>query len=378
MNPRAIGPLGESFLHIDDPRADRGKRHNLLGIISLTICAVICGAEGWADVELFGKSKYDWLRRFLDLPNGIPSHDTLGRVFSRIDSKQFQRCFTDWVKRVSEQTQGQVIAIDGKTLRRSGDRGAGKSAIHMVSAWAQANSVVLGQTKVSERSNEITAIPELLKILEVSGCIVTIDAMGCQKEIAGTIIENGADYVLSVKKNQPQLHQDVSDTFAYVREDGLEGTPHDFHETVEKGHGRIERRRCWVVSEPKYVDYINEGGLWKSLTSIGMVESERIVDGETSVETRLYISSLTGDARRLLAAARGHWAVENSLHWVLDVSFREDECRVRVGNAAENLAVVRHMALNLLKQDNTLKASIKGKRKKAGWDDDYLLAVISQ
>ena len=331
MNPRAIGPLGESFLHIDDPRADRGKRHNLLGIISLTICAVICGAEGWADVELFGKSKYVWLRRFLDLPNGIPSHDTLGRVFSRIDSKQFQRCFTDWVKRVSEQTQGQVIAIDGKTLRRSGDRGAGKSAIHMVSAWAQANSVVLGQTKVSERSNEITAIPELLKILEVSGCIVTIDAMGCQKEIAGTIIENGADYVLSVKKNQPQLHQDVSDTFAYVREDGLEGTPHDFHETVEKGHGRIERRRCWVVSEPKYVDYINEGGLWKSLTSIGMVESERIVDGETSVETRLYISSLTGDARRLLAAARGHWAVENSLHWVLDVVIqgRRVSCKSR-------------------------------------------------
>ena len=236
MNPKATGTLSESFSRIDDPRSGHGRRHDLLDIIAITICAVICGAEGWADVELFGRSKHDWLRHFLALPNGIPSHDTFGRVFSRIDPGQFQRCFTDWVRGVSELTQGQVIAIDGKTLRRSHDRSAGKSAIAMVSAWAQGNSLVLGQTRVSERSNEITAIPHLLKTLEVSGCIVTIDAMGCQREIANTIIEREADYALSVKNNQRQLHEDIRDTFAYAREDGFVSIAHDFCETVEKGH----------------------------------------------------------------------------------------------------------------------------------------------
>ena len=248
----------------------------------------------------------------------------------------------------------------------------------MVSVWATENSLALGQTKVEAKSNEITAIPHLLKMLEVSGCIVTIDAMGCQKEIAKTIIERGADYVLSLKKNQPQLHRDVSDTFAYGLEDGFSGIAHDFHETVEKNHGRIEKRRCWTISEPDYLNYLNEGGQWKNLVSIGMVEAHRSVDGKTSVETRFYISSLPGDAKELLAATRGHWGIENSLHWVLDISFSEDESRVRTGNAAENLALLRHMALNLLKQDTTAKASIKGKRKRAGWDSDYLLAVISQ
>ena len=376
--PRTAGTLVESFSHMDDPRSNRGKRHDLMDILAIAICAVICGAEGWADVELFGESKYDWLRRFLKLSNGIGSHDTFGRVFSLIDAGQFQRRFMDWVKGVSELTQGQVIAIDGKTLRGSGDRSSGKAAIHMVSAWAQKNSIVVGQTKVSDRSNEITAIPHLLRMLEVSGCIVTIDAMGCQKEIAATIIERGADYVLSAKKNQPRLYEDVQETFAYAREDGSAGVAHDFCETVEKGHGRIERRRCWTISEPAYLDHIDDDSRCKNLTSIGMVESERSIDGKTSVESRYYISSLSGDARQLLAATRGHWSIENSLHWVLDISFREDESRVREGSSAENLAVVRHMALNLLKQDRTIKASIKGKRKKAGWDNDYLLAVISQ
>ena len=366
--------LVESFSYIDDPRSDSGKRHDLMDIISIAICAVICGAEGWSDVELFGRSKYDWLRRFLKLPNGIPSHDTFGRVFSLIDPAQFQRCFIHWVKGVSELTQGEVIAIDGKTLRRSYDRSRGKSAIHMVSAWAQNNSLVLGQVKVADRSNEMTAIPRLLSMLEVSGCIVTIDAMGCQRGIAGAIIESGADYVLSVKKNQPRLYADITETFVH----GLENISHDHFETVEKGHGRIETRRCWAMSEPDYLDYINDGGRWKNLTSVAMVESERRVDGETTIESRFYISSLPCDAKRLLAATRGHWSIENSLHWVLDISFREDDSRVRDGNAPENLAVIRHMALNLLKQDKTIKASIKGKRKKAGWDNDYLLAVISQ
>jgi predicted transposase YbfD/YdcC len=378
MNAGAVGTLSESFSGIDDPRTNRGKRHDLMDIISIAVCAIICGAEGWADVELFAKCKYDWLKGFLSLSNGIPSHDTFGRVFSRIDPKQFQNCFTEWVKGISELTQGQVIAIDGKTLRRSHDKSSAKAAIHMVSAWATENSLVLGQTKVEAKSNEITAIPHLLKMLEVSGCIVTIDAMGCQKEIAKTIIERGAYYVLSLKKNQPQLHRDVSDTFAYAREDGFSSIAHDFHETVEKNHGRIEKRRCWTISEPDYLNYLNEGGQWKNLVSIGMVEAHRSVDGKTSVETRFYISSLPGDAKELLAATRGHWGIENSLHWVLDISFSEDESRVRTGNAAENLALLRHMALNLLKQDTTAKASIKGKRKRAGWDSDYLLAVISQ
>ena len=251
----------------------------------------------------------------------------------------------------------------------------------MVSAWAQKNSLVLGQTKVSDHSNEITAIPHLLSMLEVSGCVVTvvtIDAMGCQKEIATTIIEQGADYMLSVKRNQPQLYEDIRETFTHVREDGLDDVSHDFCEKVEKGHGRVERRRCWAISEPDYLNYVNDGSLWTKLTCIGMVESERSVDGKTSIESRYYISSLPGNAEQMLAATRGHWSIENSLHWVLDVSFREDDSRVRVGSAAENLAVIRHMALNLLKQDRTIKASIKGKRKKAGWDNDYLLAVISK
>ena len=378
MNAGVAGTLSESFSGLDDPRTDRGKRHDLMDIISIAICAVIGGAEGWTDIELFAKCKYRWLKSFLNLSNGIPSHDTFARVFSRIDPQQFQNCFMDWVKRINELTQGQVIAIDGKTLRRSHDRNSAKAAVHMVSAWATENSLVLGQTKVAGKSNEITAIPELLKLLEVAGCIVTIDAMGCQKEIAKTIIERGAGYVLSLKKNQPRLYRDVRDMFADAGEDGFPGIAYDFHETVEKNHGRIEKRRCWTISEPDYLNYLNEGGQWKNLVSIGMVEAHRSVDGKTSVETRFYISSLPGDAKELLAATRGHWGIENSLHWVLDISFREDESRVRTGNAAENLALLRHMALNLLKQDTTAKASIKGKRKRAGWDSDYLLAVISQ
>ena len=336
---RAAGTLVETFSQIDDPRSDSGKRHDLMDILSM----VICEAEGWSDVELFGKSKYDWLSRFLKLPNGIPSHDTFGRVFSRIDPTQFQRCFIDWVKGVSELTQGQVIAIDGKTLRRSHDRSSGKAAIHMVSAWAQKNSVVLGQTRVASRSNEITAIPHLLSMLEVSGCIVTIDAMGCQKEIATTIIERGAGYVLSVKCNQPQLHEDIEETFAHARENGFDGIAHDFYEKVEKGHGRVERRRCWAMSEPDYLDYVNDRSRWTNLTSIAMVESERSVDGKTSIESRLYISSLPVDAQQLLAVTRAHSGIENSLHWVLDISFHEDESRVREGSAAENLAVIREV-----------------------------------
>lgn len=344
----------------------------------IAICAVLCGADTWVDVELFGKSKKAWLSSFLELPNGIPSHDTFGRVFAMLDAQQFQACFMDWVRAVNEVTAGQVVSIDGKTVRRSHDRFIGKSAIHMVSAWASANRLVLGQIKVDERSNEIVAIPELLKVLEVAGCIVTIDAMGCQKDIAKEIVDRKADYVLALKENQPQLHEDVKELFAYDRRAGFPSVEHDFHETVNKGHGRIETRRCWAISDPEYLRYLHNSHEWKQFTSIVMVEAERQVDGKKSIESRFYISSLPAEAKRLLAATRGHWGIENSVHWVLDVAFREDESRVRSGNGAENFSTLRRMALNMLKQETTSKGGTAAKRKRAGWDEDYLLTVLSE
>ena len=370
--------LIEHFAKLKDPRIDRTKHHNLIDIVVIAICAVIGGADSWADVELFGKSKKEWFSKLLDLPNGIPSHDTFGRVFARLDAEQFENCFIDWVRAVSDVVEGQIVAIDGKTIRRSHDRFIGKSAIHMVNAWASANRLILGQTKVDERSNEITAIPELLSTLDVSGCTVTIDAMGCQKDIATTIIDQGADYVLALKENQPQLHQDVTDTFEQARQTGFASLDHDFHETVNKGHGRIETRRCWSVSDPDHLSYINDRNEWTKLTSVVMIESERIEDGKTSIQARYYISSLPNDARVLLASVRTHWGIENSVHWVLDVAFGEDDSRVRQGNAAQNLSVLRRMALNMLKRETTSQGGVAAKRKRAGWDEDYLLLVLAQ
>ncbi len=370
--------LIEHFAKLKDPRIDRTKRHNLIDIVVIAICAVIGGADSWADVELFGKAKKEWFSKLLDLPNGIPSHDTFGRVFARLDAEQFENCFIDWVRAVSDVVEGQIVAIDGKTLRRSHDRAADKSAIHMVSAWASANRLILGQTKVDERSNEITAIPKLLSTLDVSGCTVTIDAMGCQKGIATTIIDQGADYVLALKENQPQLHQDVTETFEQARQTGFASLDHDFTETVNKGHGRIETRRCWAVSDPDHLTYINDRNEWTKLASVVMVESERIEDGKTSIQTRYYISSLSNDARVLLASVRAHWGIENSVHWVLDVAFGEDDSRVRKNHVAQNLSVLRRMALNMLKRETTSQGGVAAKRKRAGWDEDYLLLVLAQ
>ena len=377
MSTKSDGSLGEHFVNLEDPRRDQGKRHKLLDIIAMTVCAVIGGAEGWCDVELFVKCKYEWFKGFLDLPNGIPSPDTFGRVFARIDPEQFQACFMDWVRSVSRLTQGQVIALDGKTLRRSHNRNSGKAAIHLVSAWARENSLVLGQTKVDAKSNEITAIPELLNLLDVSGCIVTIDAMGCQKKIAQRIVSREADYVLAVKENQGRLLEDVKGLFSCGQRIGFEGMPHDFYQTLNKGHGRIETRRCWTLDDPEQLSYVETGREWPGLRSIGMVTAERREGGRVSVESRYYISSLGSDAGRLLQATRSHWGIENSLHWVLDLSFREDESRVRTGKAPENLALIRHLALNLLRQDRASKTSIKARRKRAGWDNDYLLSILS-
>ena len=371
------GGWGEHFGNLDDPRRKQGQRHQLLDIIAMTICAVIGGAEGWNDVELFAKSKYEWLRRFLELPNGVPCSDTFSRVFARIDPDQFRDCFMDWVRSVNRLTQGQVIALDGKTLRRSHDRNSGKEAIHLVSAWASGNSLVLGQTKVDGKSNEITAIPQLLKMLDVSGCIVTIDAMGCQKKIAQQILSGEADYVLAVKENQGRLLEDVKDLFSCGRRTGYEGMNHDFFQTVDKGHGRIETRRCWTIDDPEQLSWLETRLDWPGLRSIGMVESKRRIGERESLESRYYISSLDSDAKRLLQATWSHWGIENRVHWVLDLSFREDESRVRAGHSAENLAIVRHMALNLLRKDRTSKTSIKARRKLAGWDNEYLLTILA-
>lgn len=374
----AYGSIGQHFSDLEDPRIDRTKHHRLLDIIAIAICGVICGADNWVDLELFGRSKEEWLKRFLSLPNGIPSHDTFGRVFARLDPEQFAQCFTSWVKAVSQLTQGQVVAIDGKTLRRSHDRSNGKSAIHVVSAWASANHLVLGQTKVDDKSNEITAIPELLEVLELSGCIVTIDAMGCQKAIASQIVAQGADYVLALKENQGQLYEEVVDTFERGLGSGFEGLGSDFHQTVGKGHGRIETRQCWVVSDVEVLEHLNGKGAWEGLGSVAMVRSKRVIRDEEEVENRYYISSLPGDARQILEATRTHWEIENCVHWVLDIAFDEDDSRVRQGNAPQNFAVVRHIALNLLKTEQTSKGGVKARRKRAGWDEAYLLRVLSQ
>ena len=378
MDNSSPASLTEHFSSLDDPRIDRTKRHELIDILTIALCGAIAGADSWVDVEAFGRRKEGWLRSMLELPNGIPSHDTFGRVFAKLDAEQFERCFTEWVLAVSEVLQGDVVAIDGKAVRRSHDRYVGKGAIHMVSAWACASGVTLGQISVDRRSNEITAIPRLLEMLAVEGCIVTIDAMGCQREIASKILEEEADYVLAVKRNQVLLHEGVVDVFDLIRNSCFDDIDHDYHETVDAGHGRVETRRCWTVSDLGNVRYVDEYRRWPGLTTLAMVEGERRIGDKTTMESRYYISSLPNDASALLSAVRSHWSIENQLHWSLDVTFNEDGSRVRSGNGAENFSVLRRMALNLLKAEKSTKRSLAGKRKDAAWDNDYLLKVLAQ
>jgi predicted transposase YbfD/YdcC len=377
MGKLPVASMEHHFCDLQDPRIERSKLHKLLDIVVIAICAVICGADGWVEVELFGNAKWEWLKRFLELPNGIPSHDTFGRVFAALDTDQFRDCFLRWIAAVSELTRGQVIAMDGKTLRRSHDRGEGKEAIAMVSAWAAANRLVLGQVKVNDKSNEITAIPELLRVLDVSGCIVTIDAMGCQTEIASSIVARGAAYILALKENQPHSYEDVKLLFDDLEQSQFRAYRYDYARLVDKGHGRIEIRQCWTISDPKVLGLLRKTTEWDELGSVIKIQAERRIGSERSVEDRYYLSSLDGNAQELLNATRTHWQIENGLHWVLDIAFREDDCRIRKDHGAENFAILRHIALNLLKQETTVKKGIKAKRLKAGWDEQYLLKILS-
>jgi len=376
MDVEAPRGLLRVFDELEDPRVERNKLHGLADILAITLLAVICGADEWTEIELFGQSKLDWLRTFLRLPHGIPSHDTFGRVFSRLDPQQLERCFQKWMNALARRSGGELIALDGKTLRRSFDQAGQKGAIHMVSAWSQANHVVLGQVATDAKSNEITAIPKLLKMLDISDSVVTIDAMGCQRAIAQQIVEQQGHYVLQVKGNQETLHRLVKGTFDELTNRGIPGVPYSFHEEVDSGHGRVETRRIWAT---EWTDWYPRQRDWAGLRSFVCVESERTINGQTSTDRRYYISDLDGqDARTMLGYVRGHWGIENQLHWSLDVTFREDTLRQRVGHSAENLSRIRRLALNLLRRDKTCKNGLKGKRLKACLKQDYLLRIIGQ
>lgn len=364
---------------LEDPRMERRRLHNLTDILFIALCTLLCGGESFNDMEDFGKAKVDWLKGFLELPSGIPSHDTFNRVFSAIDTDQFMDCFMRWTESLRRVVNKEIVALDGKALRRAG--GKNQSLPYIVSAWARENGLVLGQVKVDDKSNEITAAPELLQVLELKGCIVTIDAMGCQKKIAEKIIDCGADYVLALKGNQGTAYEEFKDFLDDVAE--RSGSPESsekmpsgaqFFQEVGKDHGRIETRKYCQSDD---IGWFADRGQWKGLRSVGMVESTREIGEQITVERRYYLSSLKPDGECFARAVRGHWSVENSLHWVMDVNFGEDHSRARNKNAAENLALTRRMALNLIKKEKANpKRSIRRKIKVAGWNNDYLLKLL--
>jgi predicted transposase YbfD/YdcC len=372
MEKKATSALFDHFATLADPRIARQRWHKLSDILVIAVCAVLCGAESYPASEDFGQEREEWLRQLLELPEGIPSHDTFNRVLRLLDPVEFQACFLRWRQAVAEVTAGEVVAIDGKVLRRSFAKGTGKRAIHMVSAWASENGVVLGQRKVDTKSNEIPAIPELLDLWVLKGCIGTIDAMGCQRAIAQTIIAQGADYVLAVKGNQPTLEQAVEGFFLPGPEAEANRTRRDYYEQTERGHGREETRCAWISA-----DWEAELRTlaWPGLQSVGMVDATRSGGGKTSVEQRFYLSSLPPAAEQVAHTVRKHWGVENQLHWSLDVTFREDQSRLRTGHGAENFAVLRHIALNLLRQEPSTK-SLPRKRLACALNPDYLLKVL--
>ena len=376
MNKLKAEALFERLRKIDDPRREHQKFHSLFDILVISICAVICGAEHWTEMEEFGEAKQEWLSTFLELENGIPSHDTFRRVFILLDNIQLKELFIDWISSAVSLSKGSLVNLDGKNLCGSREPSKGRKALNVVSAWASEASVVLGQVKCEEKSNEVTAIPELLKILDLEDCVVTIDAIGCQKETVKQIVEKRADYVISLKGNQGTLHTDIKDYLDWGERIGFKGMTCDYYATLEKDHGRIEERRCWVTEEIGWLEQKDE---WINLKSVVMVEAIREVIGKkNTVERRYFISSLEANAELALKCVRGHWAIENQLHWCLDIGFREDDCRICEAQSAENLATVRHIGLNLLKQETSCRLGIKSKRKKAGWDDSYLLKVLKK
>lgn len=371
LKPRIT--LMDHFSELTDPRIDRTKEHKLVDIVTIALCGMICGADNWVAMEMYANSKQEWLEQFLELPNGIPSHDTIARVFARIDPSEFEKCFRNWVKEIAKLIPGEVISIDGKTLKHSGSKGIGQKAIHLVNAWANEQQLVLAQTKVNEKSNEITAIPELIKVLELSGCIVTIDAMGTQTQIAKLIQDKGADYCLALKGNHKHFHEAVVQLFNLAETQDWQEIEHNFYRTIDKGHGRTEIRRYWTMPTK---ELLFDKDQWIGLQSIGLVESVRKIGSDSTTSRRYYLNSFESDAQVLAHAARSHWGVENSLHWVLDVGFKEDDCPIHSENAPDNLAQLRKMSLNLLSQEKTLKVGVANKRLKAAWDNNYLTKIL--
>lgn len=364
--------LQDHFSELEDPRVERNQRHGFMDILILVICAVASGADGWEAIEEFGQAKLQWLRQFAPFANGVPSHDCIARLISRLSVKGFQMCFANWTEAIAQTTGGEVIAVDGKTVRGSRDRTRGRAALHMVSAWAGTNRLVLGQEATTEKSNEITAIPKLLELLELSGCIVTLDAMGCQRELAAQIVDQGAEYVLGLKGNQRALHEAVQDFFAVAQADAFAGVDHDFYEEIDKNHGRLEIRRYWITEELRTLPNTEQ---WMGLRSIGLVERRCLSGATETVEQRFFVSSLAADAPRFAHAVRGHWGVENRLHWRLDVVFREDASRIRKGNAPAIMTAIRHLCMNLFEREPS-SLRLAQKRRQAAWDDEYRAKVV--
>jgi predicted transposase YbfD/YdcC len=370
------------FQNLPDPRVNRRKEHDLIDVLVIAICTLLCGGESFNDMEDFGLAKEDWFKTFLSLRHGIPSHDTFNRVFAALDPKGFLDCFLRWTQSLRQTVPREIVALDGKALRRALNKD--QSVQYVVSAWAESNGLVLGQWKVADKSNEITAVPELLRVLELAGCIVTLDAMGCQKKIAKEIVEADADYVLALKGNQEKVHEEVKSFLDATLDEKNRKRPQGAriakevqtlkeYETVEKDHGRIETRRYY---QSDHLDWFADKEKWEGLNSVGMVESLREINGEVTRERRYYLCSLKLDVETFARAVRSHWGVENKVHWIMDVSFREDQSRAREGYAAQNLAMLRRLALNLLKREKTKKRGIRGKMLNAGWDHPYLLKLL--
>lgn len=378
MTREPLRSFAASFASLPDPRMDRTRKHNLLDIMTISMFAVLCGADSFTEIEAYGQSKEQWLRGFLVLPNGIPSHDTFGRVFSLLDPQRFGACLLDWVQQSIGLVTAQQIAFDGKTLRRSHDRGNGKAALHLISAWATESGISLGQLKVAGHENEIVALPALIEQVVMPGAVVTIDAMGCQREIARTIVDRGGEYVLALKANQRELHESVMVLFDDGLRRGFTGDTMTYDCDVDGVHGRVERRECWAVADPAVIDYLDPQNRWPGLQSVVMVKTQRTTGDSVQSETRYYLSSLPADAKRHNTVVRTHWRIENQLHWVLDVVFNEDQSRIRTGYADQNFAALRRWAISLLTNDKSQRAGKNAKRLRAGWDNAYLLRLLTQ